>query len=253
MKYIFSDKLSSIKKSKPNGFFSLSFIFVLILISTFLFSISFLHLFSQKKDLSQSICFKDAVDIQKLLVNSEKLLISLNPVSTTLRTKLLTQKAALALALASQNAALAAHYTTLIQQTVLEQKKLDFIQKNIIFSSQENAKFKYLKLIKQLSAQQTNIDKIWAYYFTSINQIHTAKIPSLAVKPDSLGGQAPNYELAHQIKHQQDVVFYWQNSMITNLNVQKIFSAHQTNYIVCRIGFEKEGSSWLLKIKMDSQ
>ncbi len=263
MKYTGRDKWSLIeiqkffklRKSNEFGFLSLYFIFFLTLLTGFVFSFGFLFYASQSKDIFRTSCVTTAVDLQKKLIQAEKKLFLLNAPSTALRLQRTATLAALAATPPPYNAPL------LVELKVIEtaQIRLDAYQKKLILSAQTMATAEYDALIVSANKNNYSLKNKWSAYLNIFSHISPAHSPIFSVRPDSIGGIAPNYELEHDYNAQQRLELIWQNWFTISENIQKNFNPKNflnqpltVRYgLNCRIEPERTNTAWDLKINVD--
>ena len=237
------------------GFFNLYFIFFLTLLMTFVFAFGFIFYASQSKDLFRTACATTAVEIQKNLIKSEKSLFLLNAPSTALRLQLFAVYALLAVTPPPQDLPLFAE----LELIETQQEQLDLLQKNIIRTANSLATVNYFQLISKANINAQVQKNRWSHYLNIFTFVKPSHLPKLAVRSDSLGGVAPNYELESEYRRQQGLELIWQNWFSISTTLQKIFSPKnfvnqpvKIRYgLVCRVEPERINNTWDLKISLD--
>ncbi|MBC7458581.1 MAG: hypothetical protein H7235_09900, partial [Bdellovibrionaceae bacterium] len=148
-------------KKSEEGFFSINFLFFVLLISVTLLSYGYVFYAQKQKDQFRKACYFDLVEIQKNMVASEKQLFLLNPESTALRVRLNILYIELAAATAVQNYPLVAQLGLDIKNTIALQKKLDALQKLIIQKANQTVKIQLIKLNTELLRAYEQEKYIW--------------------------------------------------------------------------------------------
>lgn len=238
-------------KKSETGFFSIQFLFFISLISVIMISYGYVFYAQKQKDNFRKVCYFDLVDIQKNLVLHEKKLFLLNPESTALRLRLNILYVKLAVATATQNYPLATQLSLDIQNTISLQKKLDTLQKQIVLQANYSATTKLAELNAELRGLYQKEKKMWISLVQE-NRHYSLKLnPLLAVKPDSQGGLAPNYELADNYQRLQELRLDLQYQFTNQRNSQNLFQTQQKFQFSCRVSFTKKDQQWDLKINQD--
>ncbi len=241
-----------------SGFVNIYFTFFLSLLMMFMFSFCFVFYASQSKEAFRKICVTQAVDIQKRLIKAEKQLFALNSMSTMLRVKLITLYAALAISIPPTTAAVLAA----IEQVKILQHDLELAQNAIIKAAETDIAMRYGKMFFQANKENFEFMKSWSNFLYILTATVPVHYPQLAVRPDSWGGIAPNYELENDFVTKQRVELKWHNFFSINQHVQKILNPKGffgepaiMNYeLVCNIQPERKettwSSTWDLKISL---
>ncbi len=238
-------------KQSETGFFSIQFLFFISLISVVMISYGFIFYAQKQKDNFRKVCYFDLVDIQKNLVLAEKNLFLLNPESTALRLRLNILYVNLAAATAAQNYPVVAQLDLDIQNTINLQKKLDSLQKLIIQTANQTAKIQLIKLNTELLRLYQQEKRIWISLIQE-NRGYSLKMnPLFAVKSDSMGGLAPNYELADNYQSLQELKLDLQYQFTNQRDGQSLFPTKQKFQLSCRVSFTKKDQRWDLKINQD--
>ncbi|MBC7752640.1 MAG: hypothetical protein H7Z71_00270 [Moraxellaceae bacterium] len=238
-------------KQTEKGFFSVQFLFFISLISVTLMSYGYVFYAQKQKDLFRKTCYFDLADIQKNLVQSEKKLFLLNPESSALRLRLKILYLELAFATAAQNYALVTKIGLDIQTTVALQKKLDLVQKLIIYTADSSAKFQLYKLNSDLIRQYQFEKKIWDSLLQEKRNFNLKLNPVLAVRPDSLGGLAPNYELSDDYQRLQRLQLNLQYQFSNRRQGQTVLKTQQSYQFSCDVSFTRKDQLWDLNINQD--
>ena len=238
-------------KKTEHGFFSIQFLFFISLISVTLMSYGYVFYAQKQKDLFRKTCYFDLVDIQKSLIKAEKKLFLLNPESSALRLRLKILYLELASATAAQNFALVAKIGLDIQTTIALQKKLDLLQKLIIHTAESMAKFQLYKLNSDLIRQYQLEKKLWVGLLQESRNFKLKLNPVLAVRPDSLGGLAPNYELANDYQRLQRLQLSLQYQFSNRSESQTVLKTQQTYQFSCDVSFTRKDQIWDLNINQD--
>lgn len=238
-------------KKYEQGFFSIQFLFFVSLISVTLISYGYVFYAQKQKDQFRKACYFDLVDIQKSMVASEKQLFLLNPESTALRLRLNILYVELAAATAAQNYPLVAKLGLDIESTISLQKKLDALQKLIIKEANYTVKMQLIKLNTELLRAAVEEKRIWISLVQENRRYHMRMNPVVAVRPDSVGGLAPNYELQNQYQQLQELQLELQYQFTNQREGQSLVQTKQSFQFSCRVSFTKKDQRWDLKINQD--
>lgn len=238
-------------RKSEQGFFSIQFLFFVSLISVTLLSYGYVFYAQKQKDNFRKVCYFDLVEIQKGMVASEKQLFLLNPESTALRIRLNILYIELAAATAAQNYPLVTKLGIDIQNTLSLQKKLDRFQKIIIQKANYIAKFQLIKLNTALLQVYEQEKRIWMSLVQE-NRHYSLKLnPIFAVRPDSIGGIAPNYELQNNYQLLQELQLELQYQFTNQREGQSLLKVKQSFQFSCSVSFIKKDQRWDLKINQD--
>lgn len=232
--------------NSKNGFFSLYFIFFLALLSTFIFCFGFVFYASQSKNLFQKICVTTAVEIQKNIVHTEQKLFFLNSESTALRLRMNLLKTALITTPPPEDLVLIAE----IEALQFQQQALDNLQKNIITTANQISRTAYFSAVESSNQLILDLASFWGSYLRLFTIIKPSFPPTLAVRADSVGGLAPNYEFDYASRARQSVVLHWQNNFTAFENITKLSREIQYG-MTCTIAAERQSSTWKIKIRLD--
>ena len=234
-----------------SGFFSIQFIFFISLITLIILGYNYIFYAQKEKDQFRKVCYFDLVNIQKRLILSEKQLFLLNSESTILRSRLNILYIELAAAVASSNAALVTKLGIDIWQIQNLQNKLDKIQKLIILTSQAQLKINLGKLNYELESKKLSENLIWEKFITSTKVYRLKLNTELAVQSDSIGGQAPNYELKSDYERLQKLELILHHHFVNNKKNQTVLNIEKDFNLICAVSFKKENNEWELEIKQD--
>ncbi len=248
-------KYSFSKGNTESGFFLLQFLFFIVLLSSFVFCLSFIFYASQSKDAFRLACATSAVELQKNITHAEKILFTMNPLSTTYRLQIKILQVALLAAPPPQKPAI----ITQLEKVYSQQNQLDLLQKKTIQNANLFIDFEYKKLISSTHNNNREIGLLWRQFLNIFFQVYSIQQPALAIRPDSIGGNGPNYEFDLQRIDHQSVVLKWQNIFTVKELTQKIFKplAPQNERLkikyglICSVGIERTLSKWQLKINLD--
>lgn len=233
----------------------MQFLYFVILLSSFIFCFGFLFYASQSKDAFRRNCATKAIELQKNIVSIEKRLFSLNTVSTAYRLQIKTLQALLLVAPPPQKPPLMAQ----LEKVYSQQNQLDRIQKKLIQESNVFIGMEYKNLVSQTMNNNNEIRLLWNTYLNIFSRVQPFNPPALAIRPDSIGGNGPNYEFDEPYITSQNVVLKWQNIFTVNQMIQKIFNpmTRQNEFLkikyglTCSVGIERTMSKWQLKINLD--
>jgi hypothetical protein len=233
------------------GFFSIQFLFVVSLISVTLITYGYVFYAQKQKDQFRKVCYFDLAEIQKNMVKAEKQLFLLNPESTALRFRLKILYLELAAATAAQNYALATKIGLDIESTLGLQKNLDILQKLMIQKAQQQALAQLIHLNRELIRAHQQEQRIWISLLQENRRYDLKLNPILAVRSDSIGGLAPNYELLDNYQRLQELRLSLQYEFTNRKESQNLLSTKQSFQFSCTVSFSKKDQLWDLKINQD--
>ena len=237
--------------NNSKGFFSVHFIFFFLLMTAFVLTQGYVLLASSLKDQFRKTCLTEAVSIERHLVNAEQKLFKLNAVSTALRAEIIALKAAIAAAVATYNAPLAEQLTLQLNKAYKQQDLLDSAQKALIRFADLRAQTEYFLIFTKNNPKLYQRTSAWSEFLFSFSSMRASQPPRLSVKPDSIGGKGPNYELESNYKTTQRVELFW-NSFLLNLKTELLENASMIQYSMhCQIEAEEKEKKWELKINLD--
>ena len=203
------------------------------------------------KDQFRQTCLVEAVNIERHLINAEQKLFKMNAVSTALRIEIVALQAGIATALATFNAPLAAQLTRQLHTAYKQQDMLDSAQKALIRFADLRAKAEYFRLFTKNNAELYQRTSAWSQFLLSFSLMRPTTPPRLSVKPDSIGGKGPNYELESNYKTTQRVELFW-NSFLMNLKTALLDNSSAIRYSMrCQIEAHEKDKKWELKINLD--
>ena len=122
------------KNSK--GFVSLASLNLIVIFISLYFTLCFSVRLIAIKNYVRKTCLLESVRSQKKILRIEKKLVQLNPLSTTLRSQIKITQVALAIATVNSQAALIVLLQKKLVELYAQQKKLDLLQKSIIYQIQ---------------------------------------------------------------------------------------------------------------------
>lgn len=215
-----------------------------ILFLIFIYSSSFFV--AQKKDYFQDICLRDLVELQKNTVRKEKNLFSLNPISTLLRTQINLSKQRLLAATASGNGPGIAAETAVLNELRLKQKSLDLFQKKLISQNKIMLNISILKIKNKINYNEMREKLAWNEVISYKSDLKLSNQTQIAIKADSIGGLAPNYELTENYKTLQMLVLKMQFKYRTKLS-SKYYSYNKK----CEISFYQKGEKWEIIVNQE--
>lgn len=200
-------------------------------------------------DLKQT-CRDQTLELQQQNISSLKNLFLLNPVARALRIELIEAKAMLAAGIATENPPLILTAKNQIESVMLQKKKLDAAQRQIISSANlRTTLLSNLTLTRMRNAFQSYQRKF--DFFINLNFYDGFQvIPALAVRPDIAGDLAPVYETQKEFLRKQMASTSWNVSISSHgkwlSNWLKVDS--QQNYS-CQASIKEEVSGWKLNIE----
>ncbi len=246
--------------SSENGFTSIYFILFITLLLAFSVIFNIIFFASQSKDAFRNQCLIAAVDLEKDIINYENEFLLLNIPSTALRIQLAQAYIKLAAVPWPANLAILIE----IEEINLAQEKLDQLQLRTINAANLAITLKLNRLITEINSSGLKITSLWSKYVGGFQTAYPANIPQLAVKPDSIGGLAPNYILTSDYKKKQSVEVKWNHLFWLTAYTHKILNVNlfgqelkaapnsSTKYsLTCLVEAERTNLEWQLKIKLD--
>lgn len=236
---------------KETGFFSVHFVLFFLLMTSFVLVQGYLLHAGSLKDKFRQTCLTEAVDIERTLIQMEKRLFKLNTVSTALRLQIAALKVGIIAAVATYNAPLVARLTQQLHNAYKQQDLLDSAQKALIRFANLQAQAQYLRLFAKTNQNLFQQTSAWSEFLLSFSLMRPSKLPRLSVKPDSIGGKGPNYELENNYKTIQRVELFW-NSHLINIKTALLASSKVIRYSMrCQIEAQKKDDTWVLEISLD--
>lgn len=227
----------------------MQFTFVVGLLALFLFCYGFLSFAIQRQDSFHKTCLTDGLELQKNILQQERLLFALNPLSTAYRIQLYFLYVQLAANAEIPPAAAAIIYQINVIKN--QQEALDAKQKLIIETSRQLVRLSLFNLIQKFKESDLNARQNWQAYLSLLSQLQITHTPDIAVVPDSLGGTAPNYELKDDYQSLQTLALKWHLSFLSKESAQRYLNSEKRFSRLCQIIPEKRGWSWFTKIKVD--
>ncbi len=235
---------------RESGFAAITLLLFLPLICLIIFSFAFVSHVIQYKTKTRTLCIQGSIAIEKNIAQAEENLFQLNPIATSLRSRLQIALIELAFAIATENPILAAEAEIKIQQIKIEQKNLDAAQKLIIFSASAHLKILTQKLIAELSDLSLRTASNWDFYLKCLGKVRLLRMPVLAVRPDSTDW-APVYELLPDYIALQKVAFNWQYLFHTRNDAQEVLKSRNEYELSCESSAKKESGKWKFLIAVD--
>ncbi len=212
-----------------------------------LFSFSFISFVAQAKAQFRSTCLTESINLQKKIIEFEKKLFLLNPLSTLLDQQL--KLAYLQLAAVPASPALAAKIWIEIARINAQQLKLDRTQRGIIFVANSVIAADLILTKSKIISKTHDLSQIWAVYIETIFSVDSFRT-EMAVRP-LRSGMAPNYELKPSYKALQTVAFNWHFSYFTKVESQTLVASQNEFLLSCGIQPERRESRWELEIQKD--
>lgn len=237
------------KNSK--GFVSLSFVFILMSFLSLYFTGAFAIALSQQRDYVRSTCVNEASDLQIATLKNARTLFALNKYSTLLRRSITAAKITLAFAAATMNAPLAASTERILNGLYRAQDALDKIQKAIIFKARTELTVKHSALIVKANTGQYELTKPWKYMIRMLGAFSAQRLPTFAVRADSKGGVAPNYEWEPDAEKKLALAYSWKMGFYTKLEYQTFFKWMNVLSTQCSVTPNLKEEKWELTINVD--
>ncbi|MFZ3230812.1 MAG: hypothetical protein WA160_11455 [Pseudobdellovibrio sp.] len=213
-----------------------------------LFSLVYLSYVSEVKMQFRKSCLDESISLQKKMIQSEKLLFALNPLSTYLQTNL-TYKEVL-LKTAGINPYLAIELEAEIIIIKEQQALLDKKQKAIIATAKAYILSSQGSTLKKLTQNAYISQDKWAPYLKKIFRIGLNSQSQFAVKAES-SGIAPNYGLEQDYKRLQRVAYNWHLQLLTKNENQNILKSNNDFAMSCGTMANKSGNTWSIEIIKD--
>lgn len=199
----------------------------------------------QIKSRVRSTCILQSIELQKEMIGFEKKLFQLNPLSTTLRLRLIAAEAQL-LTSAGNPVAIAAALAQ-IASIREQQQVLDGIQKTIIKTAHFKSQLATAAMLLKIQMHLQEMGSIWQFYLTSFSAMYVSHAAQVAVEPD-FEDLAPNYGLTSDYKTAQKLVLTWQHSYRTKQAPQRIIDSANQFEFTCGAGPNKKGNQWSVEI-----
>lgn len=237
------------KNSK--GFVNLSFVFILMTFLSLYFTGVFAIALSQQRDYVRSTCVNEASDLQISTLKNARTLFALNKYSTALRRSITITKVTLALATATMNAPVIASTERILNGLYRSQDALDKIQKAIIFKARAELTAKHSALIIKANTGQYELAKPWKYMIKMLGGFSPQRLPSFAVRADSEGGIAPNYEWEPDAEKKLTLAYSWKMGFYTRSEYQTFFKWMNVLSTQCSVAPNLKEDKWELTINVD--
>lgn len=198
------------KNSK--GFVSLVSLNLVVIFISLYFILCFSVQLTAIKNYVRKVCLLESVHSQKKILRIERKLVQLNPVSTALRSQIKITQAALVVAAINSQAALIIVLQKKLVELYTQQKKLDFIQKSLIYKIQFLLTNESQSVIQKINQTVDADSKDWANIIQTRSYFSKNNLAEIAFMPDSEGGLGPNYVLKKNAEKLQSLAFIWQYS-----------------------------------------
>ncbi len=237
------------KNSK--GFISLNLSLILSIFISLYFTGAFAIAISQQRDYVRSTCVNEATDLQAATLKNVRYLFSFNKPSTILRRSITAAKITLALAVATMDAPLVAATEKILNGLYRSQDALDKIQKAIIFKARAELGAKHVALTAKINSGQWDEAKPWNKMISMLSFFRPKGFPKLAIRPDSEGGVAPNYEWEPDAEKKLTLAYSWNMFFKTEDDYQTILQWMNTIKVECSVAPNLKEDKWQLTINAD--
>lgn len=197
-------------KKDESGFGFILILLFLGLFSTLLFSAGFVRFSFEARSDFRYFCYNDLRNVQKILLESERALLALNPAAHALRIRLRLLYVQLAAATATFNFPLIAQTTQWIMQIQQQQRALRVQQQNIITLGQATARAELAAAYARLIAKNRARSVAWSDVLQIQDGLRlNSFFPNMAVSPDSRIDIAPAYVLNPDFENEQRISAFW--------------------------------------------
>lgn len=234
------------KNSK--GFVSLSVLNLIVIFISLYFILCFSVQLIAVKNYVRKTCILEAVKSQKKILKVERKLIQLNPLSTTLRTQIKITQVALAIATINSQATLIIVLQKKLVELYAQQKKLDLLQKNLIYQIQFLLTYESQSIIQKINQSVEADSNDWTNIIQTQSYFSKNNSTEIAFKPDSEGGLGPNYVLKKDAERLQSLSFIWQYSFRTVEKFQTYVFWNNHLKMTCAAIPQFGGNLWSVKI-----
>jgi len=225
-------------------------IYLLGIAGILIFSLSFLIFISQAKLQFQSTCIKESLLLQKSIIQAEKKLFSLNPLSSILSYRMKVAQLQLTAATLAMNFPAIASATAEIARIRQQQIKLDQIQRSLIFMTNSRIAVENLRIQSQINQATSSLSNRWNFFIQTFLIIRSDRISKMAVQART-SGLAPNYELKPNYKVEQAVAFNWQLRYLTRNDSQRFLKSSNRLKLSCGVLPNRNGEIWSAEIQKD--
>lgn len=225
----------------------------MLLLTSFIvlyFTATFGIALSQQRDFVRSTCIIEATEIQAETLENTREIFSLNKKSTYLRRSIQGTYAAIALATAAGQVPVVAQLTQLLRMLKQAQKTLDKYQQFLINKAKVNLQTKHYALIAKINSRQHELAKPWQKMISMWGVFRPRSIPQLAIRPDSIGGTAPNYEWVDRAEEKQTLAYSWNMFFYAEKKYQNALSWMNTLSAECSVAPKLKGEKWELQINV---
>lgn len=237
------------KNSK--GFISLNLSLILTIFISLYFTGAFAIAISQQRDYVRSTCVNEATDLQAATLKNARYLFSLNKYSTVLRRGITTAKIALALAAATMNAPAVAAADKILSGLYRAQDALDKVQKVLLFKARAELQTKHLALVAKINSGQRDEARPWNKMISMLSLFTPKRFPRFAVRADSEGGVAPNYEWEPDAEKKLTLAYSWNMFFRTEDGYQTVLQWMNSIKVECSVAPNLKEEKWQLTINAD--
>ncbi len=234
------------KNSK--GFVSLASLNLIVIFISLYFTLCFSVQLIAIKNYVRKTCLLESVRSQKKILRIEKKLVQLNPLSTALRSQIKITQFALAIATVNSQAALIVLLQKKLVELYAQQKKLDLLQKSIIYQIQLLLAYEPQSIIQKVKQSVDTDSSGWADITQTQSHFSKNNLSEIAFMPDSEGGLGPNYVLKKNAERLQSLSFIWQYSFRTLERFQAYVFWNNHLKMICAATPQFGGHLWSVKI-----
>lgn len=237
------------KNSK--GFISLNLSLVLTIFISLYFTGAFAIAISQQRDYVRSTCVNEATDLQAATLKNVRQIFALNKPSTFLRRSIIATKIAIAGALIAFQPALAASLQKTLDGLYQAQNTLDKLQKFLILKAKAELHAKNAALVAKINSGQWDEARPWNKMISMLSFFRPKRFPQLAIRPDSEGGVAPNYEWEPDAEKKLTLAYSWNMFFRTEDDYQTLLQWMNTIAVECSVAPNLKEDKWQLTINAD--
>lgn len=240
---------NSIKNSK--AFTSLTFVTVLMSFMTLYFTAAFAIAISQQRDYVRTVCVQEATENQSQALTTVRYLFQLNMASSALRWGIKINKIAILAATVALQFHLIPPMERILKALKYAQQGLDKIQKAIILKAKVELQIRHYAMIIKINRGLLDKGSNWNKMLTMMGLFVPTQFPELAIRPDSKGGIAPNYEWQDEAEQKQTLAYSWNMFFKTRDDYQTMVKWMNIFSLQCSVAPNLKEDEWKLTINAD--
>lgn len=234
------------KNSK--GFVSLASLNLIVIFISLYFILCFSAQLIAVKNYVRKTCLLESVKSQKKILKIERNLVQLNPISTALRSQIKITQVALVVATINSQAALIVLLQKKLVELYAQQKRLDFLQKSLIYRIQFLLTYESQSIIQKVNQSVNTDSNYWSDIIQTQSHFSKNNQSEIAFMPDSEGGLGPNYVLKKNANRLQSLSFIWQYTFRTLEKFQAYVFWNNHLKMTCAVIPQFGGNLWSVKI-----